>query len=115
MYSKVAVNSATGMNGVTVGNAVVNAAALVWRTPMFTRTGPISGAATGRAEVYLDETTGQSDPADLQSWKELKETNILKDPTSGGGNTLTRMHVINGTLYGPSESWNMVLGTHKSE
>lgn len=44
--------------------------------------------------------------------QDARSVNLLEDPNRPGY-TLTRMHIINGRFFGPSEPYNMVLGTQE--
>ncbi len=78
--------------------------------------GPTSSntGTAGSNSVYITFTQPQTSPADLIGQAKWQALNVLKDPASGPGNTLTRMHQVNGILHGPSNAANMFLGTRKS-
>jgi Domain of unknown function (DUF4157) len=76
-----------------------------------------------QADVYITQTQDQTAPANPNRMDEIRNINfnnngnplsILNDPSINNPQALTRMHVINGKLRGPSQANNMVLGTAAS-
>lgn len=88
--------------------------------PEFAPESPISGASRGGHVFLTDILRDGSSPCyllDMSDWmnyltQDERSVNLLEDPNRLG-NTLTRMHVINGRFFGPSASYNMVLGTQE--
>lgn len=80
---------------------------------------PLSNSSS-KAEVYVTRLKSQTDPADLLNMRHWAgfanpggaSLGLIAEPM--GGNTLTRMHLINGTFHGPKNANNMVLGTQQS-
>jgi len=75
---------------------------------------PLTGSPIS-SEVFISNEVPQTRPADLINmtyWKNYGNLKLLKDLHTN--NTLTRMHVINGTFHGPSNCNNMILGTAAS-
>lgn len=86
--------------------------------PVFNPPSPISGASRG-GRVFLTKLSTYNPPVnltDMWDWvnylsPDEETVNLLQDPQMN--QTLTRMHVINGRFWGPTASYNMVLGSHQ--